>query len=765
MTKKLTTAFGAESELRNDIPNANASTGQASYANGFGAETMKPLTDGGIAPDGKDFNGIFYDITGNIVDINKGLAIQKYDDSYSTAIGGYPNNARLVLDDGKTLVISTLDNNSNNPNSNMTGWTLVTDAMMQTWTGVTQQAENKLFVTSCYDVEALKNIAVAQDRNCFVTSQANRGLFKYEANSITAENGFTVVASNVGGGRWVRQFSEASYDNWINPLDFGVIPDGTTDNKSALNTMFSYINSIGGGAVYFPSGKYGMVGGVQLPDDGNILVVCSPNAHFIRLSGSTMIRCKMDLVNGSYTGYGYGGQNFKWFGGIIDTNPQVAGVNSCFGLQAVLNFTIEDATMIVGRGGHAIDLNSSKDVRINNNQFYCQKSDISANNKEAIQIAEGRYSGGTLGCEDIWVVGNTFKADPNSSDAYAFDSGVGNHNGTHNVYHKRIYIKDNTFIGCNYRGVGLFKHSDSIVSGNTFDGCKYAIMDFASGMQSDASKDQNGVQSNTSQVGYNVKIVNNNIVDCSYGIYCGDAAYTSAGTVAYRDSYIIEGNTMKSTAVGSFGILMLWSTKAKIINNTITNYGIGIETQYSNCTDIIGNTVDAAIVGIRTRETYNSDFNGKDYSREQFIGNNVLLNIQNDGISVLASSKHTITDNVGSAIGISANNTRNLVYFTTPDTVAINNTVRATGNSNKASKVVEAGSGATNAIIRGSSGFGTVNGMPSQSLATGGYIDESGSLGNPESVIKAPYGSRYYDYPTATMYIKKGSGNTGWTAT
>lgn len=170
MTKKLTSAFGSQSSNVNDIPTTTTVKGQASYEQGFPPETMLPLDNGGIAPDGKDMNGILKDISANIVDMNQGLVIQQYDDTYSQNIGGYPIGARVTLSDNATVVISTIANNQNNPNSNMTGWTLVTDAMLQTWSGRTQKTENQAFVTSVEKVADLANLTPLSGRPVFVKS-------------------------------------------------------------------------------------------------------------------------------------------------------------------------------------------------------------------------------------------------------------------------------------------------------------------------------------------------------------------------------------------------------------------------------------------------------------------------------------------------------------------------------------------------------------------------------------------------------------------
>lgn len=127
MTRKLSTPFANDSTQKNVVPitatSSQTDAGLASYSGGFGAKNMLPLDNGGQPPYGQDFNGILNDITGNIVDLNKGLP-QYFDSDYATLIGGYPIGARLMLNDNSTYVVSTANGNSNDPNSNLTNWML-----------------------------------------------------------------------------------------------------------------------------------------------------------------------------------------------------------------------------------------------------------------------------------------------------------------------------------------------------------------------------------------------------------------------------------------------------------------------------------------------------------------------------------------------------------------------------------------------------------------------------------------------------------------
>ena len=125
MAKKLSTPFANNSTLKNDVPvvatTDQTSKGIVGYNNGWTSINKLPLENGGQPPCMEDFNGVLYDVTGNIVDINRGLP-QYFDSNYATLIGGYPKGSRLSLDNNSSIVISLIDANNNNPNSNMTGW-------------------------------------------------------------------------------------------------------------------------------------------------------------------------------------------------------------------------------------------------------------------------------------------------------------------------------------------------------------------------------------------------------------------------------------------------------------------------------------------------------------------------------------------------------------------------------------------------------------------------------------------------------------------
>ena len=144
---KLPIAFalnGLKNEIQIDTPPTERS---ATLSAGFPESTMKPIDAGGLPPSGKDLNGILYDVTDNISFLSKG-GQYKFDAPYAAQIGGYQIGAKLLLDDGNS-VVSTIPNNMNNPNTNMLGWDFsVKDAWIKTWSGRTQESKNKDVVSA-----------------------------------------------------------------------------------------------------------------------------------------------------------------------------------------------------------------------------------------------------------------------------------------------------------------------------------------------------------------------------------------------------------------------------------------------------------------------------------------------------------------------------------------------------------------------------------------------------------------------------------------
>lgn len=91
----------------------------ASFTDGFPPVTMLPLTSGGVPPAGKDFNGLFFDITQHTVWVNAG-GQYRYDSALVTATGGYAQGCVLQSNDGLSAYVSLINNNTHDFNSDPT---------------------------------------------------------------------------------------------------------------------------------------------------------------------------------------------------------------------------------------------------------------------------------------------------------------------------------------------------------------------------------------------------------------------------------------------------------------------------------------------------------------------------------------------------------------------------------------------------------------------------------------------------------------------
>lgn len=126
---KITTPW-ASTGSKNPIPaNANNTTGAAGFDKGFPDITMTPEEAGGLPPAGQDFNGIFYQITDIIRYIQAG-GQPTFSDAMAAAIGGYPVGSIVASSNRKTFWINNQDGNTNNPEINPSGWSIISSGML-----------------------------------------------------------------------------------------------------------------------------------------------------------------------------------------------------------------------------------------------------------------------------------------------------------------------------------------------------------------------------------------------------------------------------------------------------------------------------------------------------------------------------------------------------------------------------------------------------------------------------------------------------------
>ncbi|WCF39290.1 hypothetical protein [Enterobacter roggenkampii] len=119
--KKQPVPFGTNGPRQDLLPTTPAGSNRASYDAGYPQVTMILKSAGGIPPEGQDMNQILFELSAIGRWLTAG-ALNAYDATFSSAVGGYPKASVLVGDDGSSIYISTVDANTNNPNSTSTGW-------------------------------------------------------------------------------------------------------------------------------------------------------------------------------------------------------------------------------------------------------------------------------------------------------------------------------------------------------------------------------------------------------------------------------------------------------------------------------------------------------------------------------------------------------------------------------------------------------------------------------------------------------------------
>ena len=163
----------AQSGDKNTIPLERAIADpvyRASWKAGFPPDTRLPKDLGGEAPDGLDFNGILNVLSQAIVFLQKGNAYQ-----FDAALAPYPIGALVRSNDNLTTYQSTVPNNSNNPNSNMTGWRVYNGS--------------GFIVDNLTTNDSAKALSAAQGK----ALQDN----KLEANKVGAANGVASLDANI----------------------------------------------------------------------------------------------------------------------------------------------------------------------------------------------------------------------------------------------------------------------------------------------------------------------------------------------------------------------------------------------------------------------------------------------------------------------------------------------------------------------------------------------------------------------------------------
>lgn len=117
-------AYAAGGGYINPIPVASQigiTDGRASLHDGFPPDTFTPINAGGVPPFGGDFNGILNEITA-IQQWQEAGGFFPFDPTFAATVNGYPKGAVIQSNTQAGYWLSTIENNSNNPDAGGAGW-------------------------------------------------------------------------------------------------------------------------------------------------------------------------------------------------------------------------------------------------------------------------------------------------------------------------------------------------------------------------------------------------------------------------------------------------------------------------------------------------------------------------------------------------------------------------------------------------------------------------------------------------------------------
>ena len=361
--------------------------------------------------------------------------------------------------------------------------------------------------------------------------------------------------------------------------DYGVSA-GEGDSATKIQNALNAARDAGGGTVYIPTGTYNLGSRLEIYTGTTLLL--SQKAVMFRQHTSNMI------INGaggaSYSGYA-GQTDIKIIGGIWECRGQAYTTTPAMGISIGhgANIIIQDTTISNVGGYHAIEINSSKNVRISNCRFVGYKDTGSRAYSEAVQIdlAKGSAYFGAFGSYDNTpstdvVIENCYFGPSGTAGTTSWPTGVGSHSYTSGYKHTNVKIIGNTFDSMTEYAIRLdVAYDDIIISNNIIKNCYAGI---------GAGFDQADRLTSGQQ--------------CKNLIITGNQIEGAGSTSGHNGVYIVnyDGVTVNNNHVKNFGVEGI-SFKT-VIDGTISdnrlenigNDGIDIRTN-SNSIMVSGNVI------------------------------------------------------------------------------------------------------------------------------------------------------------------------------
>ena len=175
--------------------------GAASLTDGFPPLNFVNPSAGGVPMSGKDLNGILNGISA-AVQWSQAGGFPAYNATFSTAIGGYPNGAVLLMASGAGVWMSTADNNVTNPDASGAGWKAY-NISPGAYLSVSVAGASNVTLTAVQSANNIINLTGAITANIAVIVPTASGQWTFSNNTTGA---FTVtVKTSAGAGIVVTQ--------------------------------------------------------------------------------------------------------------------------------------------------------------------------------------------------------------------------------------------------------------------------------------------------------------------------------------------------------------------------------------------------------------------------------------------------------------------------------------------------------------------------------------------------------------------------------
>lgn len=399
---------------------------------------------------------------------------------------------------------------------------------------------------------------------------------------------------------------------YINVKDYNVKGDGTTNDTSALNTIFTSFPD--GVNLFFPKGTY-IIGNLTIPNNigitgdypvfkpstGTINFMIKPSANaivediIIDCNNNNSGSCDGIVINGSNVTINnctiknsvYGsGIKATGFDDLIITNNNIKNMGSA-GIQLdTVNRCLIEGNIIDTMGNFGVvfySVGMSKECVINNNRIIgCNSSGINTtfkpNTIESAQTLLTISNNYIKGCKTHGVECRASKTTINNNTIYGCGEQSDNQGivcQSNNLIVENNYVEACTGVGIDMGNCGAFQVNNNMVVGNGMMGIEINSCDFGSVSNNTVLYNNNINYNSAKHGGIHLHVTN------SYEGWTGKTTHVA-----------INGNILQSGNFQSFGLYVSADCDfINVVGNDFHSSGIDGEYMVESATSIFRNNI------------------------------------------------------------------------------------------------------------------------------------------------------------------------------